>query len=41
MLVGKVDGRDYDGQQRTLFVTFMDGAKRFEAYSSQFVADFD
>ena len=40
MLVGKVDGRGYMANKRTLFVMFVDGAKQFEAYSSQFIADF-
>ena len=34
--VGTVDGRGYEGQKKTLFVMFVDRAKRFKAHSSQF-----
>ena len=39
--VGKVDGRGYDGQQKDTVLTFVGHAKQFEAYSSQFFADFE
>ena len=41
VLVGMVNGYGYNGQQKTLFVTFVDHAKQFEAHSSQFFAEFD
>ena len=34
--VGTVDGRGHEGQKKTLFVMFVDRAKRFKAHSSQF-----
>ena len=35
LLVGKVDGHGYDGQQKDTILTFVGRAKQFEAYSGE------
>ena len=39
--VGKVNGRGYECQQKTLLVTLMGRAERFEAHSNHVFADFN
>ena len=41
VLVGMVNRCGYNGQQKMLFVTFVDHAKQFEAHSSQFFTEFN